>query len=76
MQINSAMSYGLQGLNRGQQQVEQGSRELASLATRPQEINPVESAVTLQTGLIQSEASAKVVKSADEMMGTLIDIRV
>ncbi|GAA4504148.1 flagellar biosynthesis protein FlgE [Pseudaeromonas paramecii] len=79
MQIDSAMSYGLQGLSRAQQQVEQGSREIASLpvqAESPQSKDLTQSVMTLQQGQNEAQAAAKVVKSADDMMGTLIDIRV
>ncbi|WP_409421228.1 flagellar biosynthesis protein FlgE [Pseudaeromonas sp. ZJS20] len=79
MQIDSAMSYGLQGLGRAQQQVEQGSREIASLPVQSessQSKDLTQSVMTLQQGQNEAQASARVVKSADDMMGTLIDIRV
>ena len=45
-------------------------------AESPQSKDLTQSVMTLQQGQNEAQAAAKVVKSADDMMGTLIDIRV
>ncbi len=76
MQINSAVNSGYLGIQRANQQVDTGSAEIASLATRPQSVDLNKELVSLTQAEISGAASAKVVKTADEMMGTLIDVRV
>ena len=76
MQINSAVNSGYLGIQRANQQVDTGSAEIASLATRPQSVDLNKELVSLTQAEISGVASAKVVKTADEMMGTLIDVRV
>ena len=76
MQINSAVNSGYLGIQRANQQVDTSSAEIASLATRPQSVDLNKELVSLTQAEISGVASAKVVKTADEMMGTLIDVRV
>ena len=76
MQINSAVNSGYLGIQRANQQVDTGSAEIASLATMPQSVDLNKELVSLTQAEISGVASAKVVKTADEMMGTLIDVRV
>lgn len=73
MTITSALSTGLQGIQAGMQRVNiAGSRIAASaveadvLATR---------AVEQMAGHHQVGLSAQVVKTADQMLGTLIDLK-
>jgi flagellar hook protein FlgE len=76
MQINSALNAGYTGLQRATQQVDESSSKLAQLATKPETVNPTTELVNLMVAEQSGQASVKVVKAADEMMGTLLDVRV
>lgn len=76
MEINSAVNSGYLGLQRATQQVDASSSQIAQLNTNPEQVDATKELVNLQVAQQSGAASAKVVKSADEMMGTLIDIRV
>ena len=76
MQINSALNAGYTGLQRATQQVDESSSKLAQLATKPEAVNPTTELVSLMVAEQSGQASVKVVKAADEMMGTLLDVRV
>lgn len=76
MQINSALNAGYTGLQRATQQVDESSSKLAQLATEPKAVNPTTELVNLMVAEQSGQASVKVVKAADEMMGTLLDVRV
>ena len=76
MQINSALNAGYTGLQRATQQVDESSSKLAQLATKPETVNPTTELVNLMVAEQGGQASLKVVKAADEMMGTLLDVRV
>ncbi|MBP8174267.1 MAG: flagellar biosynthesis protein FlgE [Aeromonadaceae bacterium] len=76
MQINSAVNSGYLGIQRANQQVDSSSAQIASLATKPEGVDLNKELVSLKQAEIGGAASAKVVKTADEMMGTLIDIHV
>lgn len=76
MQITNAFNAGVSGLQRSLQQVDDSGLKLAQLSTQPEKIDPTAELVNLQAAEQSGQASAKVVKAADEMMGTLIDIRV
>jgi flagellar hook-associated protein FlgK len=76
MQINSALNAGYTGLQRATQQMDESSSKLAQLSTKPETVNPTTELVNLKVAEQSGQASAKVVKAADEMMGTLIDVRV
>ena len=87
--ISSALYNGVQGYNQGAEQVQQASLDIASSSARQkegaananaqqnsgqaQQTNINTSAVELISGTNQAEASAKVIKAADEMLGTIID---
>ena len=81
----NAFSSGLSGIQAGQRRVEQAASEIASntLPTQaPTEAPPAqqadmaESLVGLMQGRNEVQASARVVETADEVLGTLIDTRV
>ena len=76
MEINSAVNSGYLGLQRATQQVDASSSQIAQLSTKPEQVDVTKELVNLQVAQQSGAASAKVVKTADEMMGTLIDIRV
>jgi hypothetical protein len=72
---SSAFYAGVQGYNQGVEQVRQATVDLSS-ANNPNRENPInvnQSAVELISGNLQAEASAKVIKTADGMLGTIID---
>ena len=76
MQIDSALNSGYLGLQKASLQVDESSARLAQLATQPDKVEVNNELVNLQQAKEQGNASTKVVKAADEMMGTMIDIRV
>jgi hypothetical protein len=72
---SSAFYAGVQGYNQGVEQVRQATVDLF-LANNPTRENPMninQSAVQLISGNLQAEASAKVIKTADGMLGSIID---
>jgi hypothetical protein len=73
--LSSALYAGVQGYNRGAEQVREASLDLSSAnnPNREKPININQSAVELISGNLQAEASAKVIKTADETLGTIID---
>lgn len=77
MPINSVLGSGLQGVQRGFGTMNQAAGRIAKVDTSD---NPsrdlTESAVSLQQGKLQVQASAKVVQVAADTIGSLIDIKV
>lgn len=73
--LSSALYAGVQGYNQGAGQVRQAAVDLSSAnnPNREKPININQSAVELISGNLQAEASAKVIKTADETLGTIID---
>jgi flagellar hook protein FlgE len=87
---NSAFGSGLAGVQNGQQRVNQAASDIASInvakpvAETPaanlnniqaQPVDLATSLVDLQVGKEQVQAGAKVIKTADDVLGTLLDIR-
>jgi flagellar hook protein FlgE len=87
---SSAYSSGLSSVQSGQQRVNQAASDIASInvakpvAQAPvanpgnKQAQPVDlatSLVDLQVGKEQVQAGAKVLKTADDVLGTLLDIR-
>ncbi len=72
---SSAFYAGVQGYNQGAEQVRQATVDLSSAnnSSREKPININQSAVELISGNLLAEASAKVIKTADSMLGTIID---
>ncbi|WP_163835868.1 hypothetical protein [Spartinivicinus ruber] len=75
MQVNSAFSSGLAGIQRGMQGVQASAETIAEANARDSfSMNKItEAIVDLKVNKHTVEASAKVIKAADENMGTLID---
>jgi len=76
MQITSAMSNALQGIQKGLTAIDKNAAQIASADNFNSE-NPVNSAqalVELQNNRTQVEVSAKVLKSVDEAIGSLLDV--
>lgn len=76
MQIDSALNSGYMGLQKATQQVDESSARLAQLSTTPNQVDPTTELVSLKVAEQGGQVAAEVVKTADEMMGTLLDIRV
>ena len=76
MQIDSALNSAYLGLQKATMQVDGSSARLAQLATQPDKVEPTTELVNLKVAEQGGQVAAEVVKTADEMMGTLLDIRV
>jgi flagellar hook protein FlgE len=87
---SSAFNSGLSSIQSGQQRVNQAASDIASInvvkpAAESQAANPsnnqaqpvdlATSLVDLQIGKQQVQAGAEVIKTADDALGTLLDIR-
>ena len=80
---SSAMNSGVLGFQRASQQVDQSAQDLAragmitsTSVETPRPVDTTSALVSLKSGEQAGMTSAKVVKTADEMMGTLLDIHV
>ena len=78
-----SMYLGIQGINKGMDGLRRNAREITSLTTDVKEITSKKnggleevagSMVDMKINRLQIEASAKVVETASEMIGTIIDI--
>ncbi|MFG0832892.1 flagellar biosynthesis protein FlgE [Aeromonas bivalvium] len=81
MQIDSAFTTGLQGYQRAEQRVDDASTAIARATLAPSEPQAAPGEITeelihLKLGELQAGASAKVIQTASDMLGSLIDIRV
>ena len=78
MEINtSAYLSGLAGMQQGQQRADRAASEIANLNTsQANSASLTSSLVELQQARQVVEASAKVVETADDVLGTLINTRV
>ncbi len=77
--IGGAFSAGLAGIQKGQEQINQGAQEVASANTqRPVQASQdiAKSLTEEKQGQRQVEASAKVVDAANQTVGSLVDITV
>jgi hypothetical protein len=80
MAVNSILSTGVQGVQSGLQRASRAAGEIARFGTTDQAggeqggdlATPI---VDLKLSELQVKASAAVIKTADEVVGTLIDIR-
>jgi len=91
MEINSAFSSGVNGLNNASQQMTESSQRIANPISQNTEQNVTPEAPTahsyvsgpvtaevinMKLAEIQAQASVKVITTADEMVGSLIDVSV
>lgn len=90
MEINSAFSSGINGLNNASQQMTESSQRIANQTTsQNQPVMPeattahsyVSGPVTaeiinMKLAEVQAKASVEVITTADEMVGSLIDVSV
>ncbi|WP_235978872.1 hypothetical protein [Zestomonas carbonaria] len=80
MQI-SAFTSGLASLHSGQQRVDRAASEIAAnslsraevAAVAPNEADLASQLIELERSKLEAQAGAKLVKTADEVLGTLID---
>lgn len=77
MSIGSVLSTGLQGVQTGLNQANKAAGEIARFGTTAGNSigDLTTSLVNLKAGELQTKASAAVVKTADQVLGTLIDVR-
>ncbi|MFQ2224632.1 flagellar biosynthesis protein FlgE [Aeromonas enteropelogenes] len=77
MRIESAFNSGVQGFQRAEQIADRASSQIARLNTPSGDrVQVTDELVNLKVAEIQAGASTKVMQTASDMMGTLIDIRV
>ncbi|MBX9913610.1 MAG: pyrroloquinoline quinone biosynthesis protein PqqE [Pseudomonadaceae bacterium] len=87
---SSAFNSGLSSVQNGQQRVNQAANDIASISVekpaaqsldanpsnnQAQPVDLATSLVDLQIGKQQVQAGAEVIKTADDALGTLLDIR-
>jgi hypothetical protein len=77
MNVGSVLSAGLQGVQAGLSQANAAAGEIARSGTTAGSdgADLTTSLVKLKSGELQTKAAAAVVKTADQLVGTLIDIR-
>lgn len=83
MAINSVLSAGLQGVQKGMQGMQRHAQNIASAPVTQEEAvkenrqasDLAEDIVGLKQNELQVKASTKVIESAKETIGTLLDIR-
>ena len=76
MAINSILSTGVQGIQRGLSSAREHAQEVASFGTTNQEASVsglTEPLIGLRQDLSQVQASAKVVSTVDELLNSLLD---
>ncbi|AUV10848.1 MULTISPECIES: flagellar biosynthesis protein FlgE [Aeromonas] len=77
MRIESAMTAGVQGFQRAEQLAGQASSQIARLNTSAgEQVQLPDELVNLKVAELHAGVSAKVIQTASDMLGTLIDIRV
>ncbi|MGC1507240.1 flagellar biosynthesis protein FlgE [Ketobacter sp.] len=76
MAIGSIMNNGVMGIQKGYSQINQATANIAKVAVSENPTRDLtESAVTMMQGKVQVEASAKVLQTASDTIGSLIDIQ-
>ncbi len=73
MTISTTLSTGLQGIQTGMQRVSTAGSRIAASAVDPEML--AANAVEQMSGRHQVGLSAQLVKTADQMLGTLIDLK-
>lgn len=75
MSINSVLSSGLQGVQSGLGRVNQAAGQIARFGTPLESGDLATPLVDLKMSEIQVKASASVIKTSDQLLGSLIDIK-
>lgn len=73
MNIGGVLQTGIQGVQNGVQGMERAASEIVSATTKSGASDIVEPVMDLKLYELSVEASAQVVKTADELLGTLLD---
>lgn len=74
---NSISGAGMEGINRGLQMMNQAATRIAKVATSDTPTSDItKSVVELQQAKVQSQASAKVLETDKQVIGSLLDITV
>lgn len=78
MRIDSAFNSGLQGIQRGLSQTQKSANDIADATVRKDSTvgDVTRAVVDLRQAEQQVQASAQVIKTVDEIRGSLIDIKV
>ncbi len=81
MQLPSVIQTGLSGVSRGMENLQEIASDIAQVGTADAEelnttVDLTQSMVDLQQQKLATQASAKVVATAEEVLGTLLDVRV
>jgi hypothetical protein len=72
---SSVLATGVQGVQTGIASANEAAGKIARFGTTEQDGDIVTPMIDLKRSELQVKASAAVIKSADEMIGTLIDIK-
>lgn len=73
--IESATSSALAGIRSGQRKLEQDANRVAQAGTTQPEQSPESALLEAKADQTQVEASAKVLETADDVLGTLLDVK-
>jgi len=82
MQINNALNIGVQGFQNAQSRATEAATEIASqsVAKTPEQAEQTKdltnSLIELKTAEIDANANAKVIQTASDVLGSIIDIEV
>lgn len=81
MQVNSALNTGLQGFQEAQSRVNQAAHEIASQTVTDSTTDSIDSK-DLTTSLVElkvaendAKANVKVIQTASDLLGTLLDVK-
>jgi len=74
MNINSAFSSSLYGLQQARSGIVKNAQDIASVAKPDSNVNLTESLVDLKINERAFEANAKVLSTVDDTIGTLLDV--
>jgi flagellar hook-associated protein FlgK len=78
MDVGSAINQGLIGMQRSQLSINQSAQQIASAAIEGPKASPqvlVENMVNLKVQENLFDANAKVIKTANDTLGSLLDVR-
>lgn len=76
MSVNSILQTGVQGIQNATQGAEIAAREIVRASSGTSSANVVEAMVDLKLYERSVQASSQVVKTADEVLGSILDIMV
>ncbi len=75
MSLHSMIANGLSGIQAGQSKVDRASGQIAQISTFQDSTAVANAMVAMREGELQVKFGADVVKVADELLGSLIDIK-